>query len=135
MRLEASGKSTQNKPMCHILNNPINCICEFTGITKGLQVAVITPILTAVQRVLNVFANCCINIAAGCFVIAERGIICINIVIIESKFSRSKSAAIANILVNTIDAQKSAVLSIGYEGRVNRHCAIIEFLTKCKPKA
>ena len=53
---------------------------------------------------LDIFTNCSINIAAGCFVITERSVLCINIVIIESKFSRSKSAAIANILVNTIDA-------------------------------
>ena len=69
--------------------------------------AVISTILTAVQRMLNILANCSIDIAARGFVIAERSVFSIHIGIIEGKFSRTKRTTVANVFVNTVNAWDS----------------------------
>lgn len=107
MRLEALCECAKNEPMRHILDDPVNCVCEFTGIIEGLQMAVISTILTAVQRMLNILANCSIDIAARGFVIAERSVFSIHIGIIEGKFSRTKRTTVANVFVNTVNAWDS----------------------------
>ena len=132
--LEVFGERAKNEPLRHILNEPVNCVCEFTGIIEGLQVAVIASVFTAVQRMLNVLANCSINVAARGFVIAERSIVCINIGIIEGNFSCTKRTTVANILVNAVNTQYSGILTKRNKCRVNGYGAVIKLLTKRKPK-
>ena len=121
--------------MGHILDDSINCVRKLACIVKRLQVSIIPPILAAIQRVLNVLADCSINIATGGFIIPERSIICIYIFIIERKFSSTESTTITNILIDAVNAQQSTMLPEGNVGCVNCHGSVVKFLAKCKPKA
>ena len=57
-------------------------------------------ILIALQRMLNVRANCSINIAPRCFVIAERSVFSIHIGIIEGGTAINKVPALTTIYLD-----------------------------------
>ena len=121
--------------MGHILDDSINGVRKLACIVKRLQVSIIPTILAAIQRVLNVLADCSINIATGGFIIPERSIICIYIFVVECKFSGTKSTTVTNILIDAVNAQQSTMLSEGNVGCVNCYSTVVKFLTKCEPKA
>ena len=80
------------------------------------------PILIAAQGVLDVAGNGGVHIFVSAFLVSERGCL----VVVDA--AETHRAAIADILVNPMDAEDRFKLSIWNECRMQQDAAVIKLL-------
>src|SRR5574344_1097769 len=95
--------------MVHVLNDTIDGAGQLSGFVQRLQMPEMPSCLAAGQRVLDVLTDGSVDISACGLVIAEGSVLGVDVLIIEAKLSGTERTAVADILVDTVDAKQSAM--------------------------
>ena len=74
----------------------------------------VTSALAASKAVLNVFADCRVDVSACGFIITEGGFLNIQLRVIEIDLAGAERSAVADILVNIVNAEKPRVFAKRY---------------------
>ena len=121
--------------MVHALYDTVDHIRQFTLIVKLAQLIEIFTVVIVLQRMLNVAANCGIDVLSCTLIITEGNIIKGRIRIIKAHILHLERSAIFDITVNGINIQQSGVFSEWNKRCVNRHASIIQLISISHSKA
>ena len=135
MRLEALRQRPKQELMVHALDDPVDRPGKLSRLIKTAKMPEVIASLTANQRMLDVVADRSVNVPSCRFMVPEGRVSLKRVLVVEGQLSGLQSSALANILVNAVDAEQTTVFPKRDEGRVDRKCAVIQLLRQCEPKA
>ena len=117
----------------HILNDAVDGAGQLPSLIESTQMPEMPPVLVAGQRVLDVLADGGVDIAPGGLIIPEGGVLRVYLGIVEVQLPGPEGPAIADVIVNAVDSQQTAVLPIGNECGMNRLGPVIETRNRGNP--
>ena len=91
--------------------------------------------LVAGQGVLDVLADCRVDVSSGGLVIPEGCILSIHIFIVKGQLSGAERAAISDVLINAVAPEQTAILPVWDEGRVDGLGPVVQFFIHRQPEA
>ena len=91
--------------------------------------------LIAGQGVLDVLADCRVNVPPCGLVISEGCVLGIGMRVIKGRFTGPQGPSIADVLVDAVDPKQPAVLPVGDEGGVDGLGPVVQLLIHCQPES
>ena len=112
----------QRETVVDVLHHAVDGAGQFVPLIQVTQMAEMSLVLIAAQGVLDVACNSRIHILVRAFLAGKRG----GFVVVDT--AETHSAAVADILVDAMNAEHRLKLAVRDEGRVQQNAAVVELL-------
>ena len=119
----------QREAVVDVLHHPVDGAGQLILVVQIPQMTEMPLILIAAQRVLDVAGNGGVHVFVGTFLAGKRG----GLVVVNT--AETHGAAVADILVDAVDAEDGFKLSVRDECGVQQDAAVVKLLVLCKEEA